>query len=1286
MRFLVRTLAVALLILAAACGPRANGSGPWNTTLDAKTHDSFFPIGPGSKHALGSDSLAITCNSCHGGANSFKQFDCLSCHQHADQTALTLGHRGVSQLSYASTNCYSCHPRGEAGGASPSGAISDPARNLTVNAEIPSYVETSISILSPRTEILPMPMDHGTKNVAATAFTSCGNCHVTAGAGAYYPGNLHSSLASLQLAQPASCADCHASSMPIGFVGPTATNPPRNPPSGEMKHDAVLWGNALPTGVSVVSQDCAVCHMAPTQSLSASWATNRAGTTPALFHASLAAASLTQPASCLDCHANSRPTGILTVSPANLRFDHAAPAALAECASCHQSSAAAVQWISWAGGKFHLPGDATPASCLPCHAGERPTTTSTWMSPTYTTSPFDYVPKPQSITHGAGQDCAACHGGPGTGAWGGTQNWVGGHFTHGPSTISGSTCIACHASQRPDLQSGTTPAAMAALLNFDHSLNGSGDCIGCHQATVTANRYQSYFNTTQKNSGDWQGGQAYPGATPIGTPSQSLTITEIALQRSGTNNLVTGTTSTSATFLNEMLHTSAAIPSQMYPGAANNPNPDYTKCYYCHTITNAANGSPYGNGQFHSRLTTNSLLQPTTQCLDCHAQMRPVGIVEKAASDLQPMDHNAQFNSAVTINNVSVTGVGGIECAVCHKSPGSTWTDGAFHANINGAVPKDCTTCHYPLMADTASSDLSSGVDYAMKHASSQLTFQNCQLCHATALSKSANKPVASPLWQPGVFHPSLASQPSACLACHAISEPAANASTQSSVAYNLSLGATSTNEAQWMNHGSSTLAGMDCFVCHSADAKASGSAWSKSVSYHGAVPGPGSCSECHGSTNGGGSVPGTRNNLPMGLTNSSMVTSAASDSTTGVPAGTFDQITHADINVSSNDCSFCHTQTGVSTAPGVQSKEWAQAAFHASFTSSKPLVMNGTTGRCSDCHMNVKPGAGFASFDHGAFSATPGTQDCNACHSWPGTGTQAAPNWLGASAVPAIVTLTNWGYGSPTTNTVSFAHPRPSTYTSCAQCHAGSNYPVLIDYNHDGLTSSVSINGVTPSPTPNLGTSMYNNPGNQTFCVACHNTGSPWVARTGLSSTITADTISGSTTVTTASTSALTLGMTISGTGIPSTTTTTFTATITSGSIIVTTASPVSLRAGTIISGTGIPANDTVATSVNNVTTFTLTIAATATATETLTATNTLTVTIKAIPSATSITVSSPANPTTTGSTLTVTHKSIMQATIGNHQGSTSGEDCTSCHYVGGNQQLTPPTPGVFGTGTIGG
>src|SRR5262249_8528465 len=250
-----------------------------------------------------------------------------------------------------------------------------------------------------------------------------------------------------------------------------------------------------------------------------------------------------------------------------------------------------------------------------------------------------------------------------------------------------------------------------------------------------------------------------------------------------------------------------------------------------------------------------------------------------------------------------------------------------------------------------------------------QLTFQNCQTCHTGALAKGATTPIASTLWQGGVFHPKLASQPTACVTCHAVSLPAANVSTQSSVTYTPALGGTSTNGAQWMNHGSSYVTGKECFVCHAADAKTSGSAWAKSDSFHKQVSNTTTCKECHGLTNGGGSVVGTNNNLPVGLTNSNMVTSAAADATTGIPAGTRDQITHTDINVSGHDCNFCHTQQGVSTVSGVQGKEWAQANFHTSFTTTNPLVMNGSTGRCSNCHMNVKPGASFA-FDHSAFTA----------------------------------------------------------------------------------------------------------------------------------------------------------------------------------------------------------------------------------------------------------------------------------------------------------------------------
>jgi len=1081
------------LLALLACQPGAPVNG--NSGFTRASHKFQIVSGP----------HAVDCNTCHGNFQSFGQFTCFNCHGHekplTDMLHVSLVTRGGSLpdggVGYAFDNvsCLQCHPTGtrvpydHAGitlscatchdtgapfdalpvagvgldggafmhppkgsndcrachtmtswlgaGQAPPGVPSDPVQDLTVVALVPSFVGTSISSLTPETETLHMGMNHQTTDLAAGILGACGSCHQNAGSGEYYPGLLHSSLANSVpvIAQPTLCMDCHSGSMPLGFVGPVATNPVRNPASGEMKHDAVVWNSAGPTTATAVPYDCAVCHQSPSKALAATWATNQSGLTPALFHSSLTLASQPQPTSCLDCHANSRPNGLLTSAnaamPANLQFDHGADAALGDCASCHRAGSA-TQWTSWSKGQFHLVGSTTPATCLPCHAGERPTTTAGWLNTTVQNSPFDYVTNASGIGHGDGQDCALCHANPGTGAWGGTQNWARGYFTHGPAAISATTCVACHTTQRP--------TTVITPPGFDHSANGMGDCIGCHQATVAARAYLRYS--------DWNGGVGYPGSTLVGSANQFITATEVSLTRSGSNNLVTNTTSISATLYNMMLHVSTVLPPQLNAGPT--ATPDYAKCWHCHTNTNGTVTS-FADGKYHGSLTNYSATpggaitpfpQPTRQCSDCHAQMRPTGIVMKSSSDLQPMDHNAAFNGG--------SNAAGMDCSACHHNPGVTWADGLpaqaplFHANIGAAIPQDCNVCHYPLMADATRSDLTNGIRYSMRHKSGQITFQSCQTCHGTALSKARNTPIASTLWQVGAYHPALATQPRACVDCHAITKPAANASTQSSWSYTLAMGGTSTNQAQWMNHGSSSVAGKDCVVCHASDAKTSGSAWSNADYFHAAVSTPVSCKECHGLTNGGGSVAGTKNNLPAGLTNSTMLTTASGDATTGIPAGTYDQIMHTDINVSAGDCNSCHTQAGVSTVAGIQGKEWAQANFHVNFTSARPLVMNGTTGRCSNCHINVKPGATFTAFNHSAFTSASGSQDCSSCHSWPGTGTPASPNWLGAGASPQYIPVGGFTVQQPPATTVTtqlginnLPHPNVGTGVVCTSCHA---------------------------------------------------------------------------------------------------------------------------------------------------------------------------------------------------------------------------------------------------------
>ncbi len=1123
------TVAVLALLLstAAACSKSSSASLAGVTPAS----HTAFPIQSGAH--------ATDCATCHTNPSTFSQFNCLGCHAH-DQSPTDLVHASVTTgYAYQSQACYGCHqvpvPQSfdhkgvtancalchdvgasfaalpqpgfthmATGGADcggchstsgwgtgtmhvPSGIVSNPANDVTVTGLVPSYAGTSISKLTPLAQTLPMGMNHATSAIASATLGTCSICHGDATTGVFYPGLFHSSLANAALTQPTVCSDCHAASAPRGFVGPMATQPARTPPSGEMKHDAVAWSGGAPTTTQLVVADCGVCHTSPSDAVQATWATNPTGSGAVSYHGSLGVAQMAQPSSCVDCHANSRPATVLTSStsalPAGATFDHRAAAATGDCATCHAGNAG-TRWTSWSGGRFHLPGSATPSTCLPCHSGERPTSSAAWVSTTYTATPFDYVTNAAGIAHGDGQDCVACHAGPGTGTWGGSQNWVGGRFPHGPGTAAATTCIACHMSQRPDLQPGTTAAAMATLLGFDHSVNGTGDCYGCHQATVTAGRYQNYFNPTTQAlpNGDWGAGFYYPGADLVSGGDKFVTVTEIALTRSGSANLVTGSSTTSATLYNAMSHVSSDIPAAMTPGPAGSPN--MNSCWHCHVNTNGVVSS-YIGAQFHAALTNFSsspggtvtpFPQPTAGCNDCHADMRPAGIVEGAGSELQPMDHSALFTTPVTIGGATVSGVADMDCSACHKRPGDTWTDGAFHASIGGAVPQDCTVCHYPLMADAAVADVANGALYSMAHQSAAITVQRCDACHATALSRSTTTPLASALWQTGAYHASVAAQPTACLDCHSNSDPAPNVPTQSTVVYVLAQGGTSTNGGQWMNHGASAVVGLDCARCHASDAKPSGAAWSRSTPFHASASSPGTCQACHGLTNGGGTAAGTNNNLPVGLTDSTTLTTASADATTGVPVGTHDEIVHTDANASGHDCAFCHTQVGPSTATGIQGQEWAQARFHASFSASAPLVLNATTGRCSDCHMNVRPGTSFAAQDHSTFTNASGSQDCSSCHSWPGTGTSSAPNWLGGGNSPQFIAVGGFAIPqppatSPTTEAGIANLPHPSVTSGCSTCHSGGvGGKGAMGYDH----ASTLIN---------------------TACNACHEAGSNLVA-----------------------------------------------------------------------------------------------------------------------------------------------------------------------------------------------
>jgi hypothetical protein len=109
------TRAIAFLVAGAAtaCSRQASLPSNWVTVPDRVSHDAFFPIAAGAHGAA-------SCNDCHGAFDTFKMFDCLTCHDQSPnlalhQASLDAAHTGLSGYVYTSAACYQCHPRGIGG-------------------------------------------------------------------------------------------------------------------------------------------------------------------------------------------------------------------------------------------------------------------------------------------------------------------------------------------------------------------------------------------------------------------------------------------------------------------------------------------------------------------------------------------------------------------------------------------------------------------------------------------------------------------------------------------------------------------------------------------------------------------------------------------------------------------------------------------------------------------------------------------------------------------------------------------------------------------------------------------------------------------------------------------------------------------------------------------------------------------------------------------------------------------------------------------------------------------
>jgi len=406
-------------------GAAPPGGGVSNTAMTRPQHEMFFPIAAGAHSAT-------DCNSCHGGFSSFKQFTCISCHDHA-QTATDTSHAGVSGYKYDSKSCLGCHPSGMATALSRADHSSqffpiDPGKShgnaqcsdchtnasdkkqftcLTCHEHaqdvlapkhvgVTDYKWDSQACLSchpqssvpelPRMAHTLFPIDVGTKH----ANTQCGDCHTNPSDKSQF-----------------TCIGCHDHAEPV-------TTP---------KHTKVA-------GYTYDSPSCYRCH------------SNGA----AVFdHATLPA-----PPNCLGCHQAALAVAITT--PASMHVANMFPTT---CESCHKS------FTAWGPGTpmAHAAIGGTASKCETCHTGN--------LSKAVTS------PASMHVANMFPTACATCH--TSFTAWGPKTP-----MQHAAVGGTKSKCETCHLST---FMTATTP--------FNHITQkvSASVCNTCHTDFTTWNKF-----------------------------------------------------------------------------------------------------------------------------------------------------------------------------------------------------------------------------------------------------------------------------------------------------------------------------------------------------------------------------------------------------------------------------------------------------------------------------------------------------------------------------------------------------------------------------------------------------------------------------------------------------------------------------------------------------------------------------------------------------------------------------------------------------------------------------
>lgn len=735
------------------------------------------------------------------------------------------------------------------------------------------------------------------------------------------------------------------------------------------------------------------------------------------------------------------PEAVHDVSTADAIPDHT-PFANLECVTCHEldrpppaiDAASGAEVVHGGGedcGGCHVAGGTswraftafnhapTPSACGDCHASARPAGIVNGMLHT-----FPNV-----------GDCADCHAGTAG------ITWSGATFGHDPVPT---TCDACHAADRP-----TT-----VVNGFSHAAGGSGDCAACHSSPGVrwSDGFFSHspapatcagchagarpvglvgdppFDHAQGGTGDCKSCHAPPGATQTDWSGGSFSHNPAPATCSGCH-------------LGDRPVGPAGTPPFDHANAGTGD------CVACHRLPDATQVDWSGGSFSHS--------PAPASCSGCHAGDRPTGPVGTPA-----FDH-------------AIAGTG--DCKSCHAPPGATQTDWSGGNFSHSPAPSTCIDCH---LADRPVGPTTGGFDHALGGTG------DCAACHVEPGVRWSGA-VA------GFDHATLAPT-TRCDSCHAGDSPAA--------AVNVPWPGHPAQPNQFLH---TIVAATDCRSCHLDP----GGAWSGGRYAH--DPNPGRCSVCHlnqrpigpvgpvGSlfdhANGGSgdcvachvvASPSKTDWTGGDFTHTSALTSCSNCHEGRRPTDTLHATQaagdcascHAMQSPTKNDwaggsfshvpkpanCAGCHTGdkpanavrgTGTSTDGRTYTNDYLHGLVAGDCAgchdprSATPVDWTGgryshspAPAACSSCHTITKPPAGATSLDH----SQSGLGDCRSCHLLTGQ------RWTGASALPAIVTLT-----PPAGRTwASITAPHPTidpnkAGLACATCHGTNTSARIISYDH---------------------------------------------------------------------------------------------------------------------------------------------------------------------------------------------------------------------------------------------